>query len=505
MLEQIPEYAAMDIGAPFRRIIGESPPSTPFMISESELLSTNPSFPKELLVTGTDLVLLHEAAVASSLDNPSFAHIVSSLGAAPERIGREMGQHFRIVITRPKLLRAGSVNRPVSLFAIQANLSDVAAAGDAYAGLFCDIVSALPTAEQFGATSVFELIESLSRVAPLFLDDRTAIQAEAVLWYARVIVESEASLVSRFCAVVDARDLWTLRATDRTCSLRSQHTRLSSALELIKATRANLQSHLNLELTEELTKERLSVAMKEAMFHSHEFVSDVDVFQNLVFKIANRARAIVDGLGVAANSAQICRVLFFRLTAHVTFRRFLQTDEVLWKYSIIIGKIIENNRAAITASLRSTRGEEFKTRLSYFQRATDMLGHIKTNSGLSVIVYYVLEVVGIVHTLCSQCRELNFDECLLWVIVSAEMKHVFPISHYLQHFILNRGQFLDMMFEREEISLLGVFPSAIRLLLTTCKAFDKRVDEKWAASAGKRTAAPAESGQHRKHGALILK
>jgi hypothetical protein len=488
----------MDIGKPLHRVIGQSP-STPFMISESELLSTNPSFPKELLVTGTDLVLLHEAAVQASLDNASFAHIVSSLGAVPDRTGPAMGHHFRIVITRPKLTKGALPGRKLSLFVIQANPSELEASGDAYAGLFCDIVSTLPTAEQFGVNSVSEFIENLARVAPLFLDDRAAIQAEAVLWYAKAIVESEASLVQRFCAVVNARDLWTLRATDRTCSLRSQHQRLSSALELIRTTRANLQSHLNVELAEVLTKGQLSCAMKEAMFHSHEFVSDVQVFQTLLFKIADSAREIVQ------NSAQICRVLFFRLTAHVTFRRFLQTEELLWKYSIIIGKIIENNREAITASLGSTRGEAFETHRSYFQRASDMLGHIKTNSGLSVIVYYVLEVISIVHTLCTQCRELNFDECLLWVIVSAQMKHVFPISHYLQHFVLNRGRFLDIMFERDDISLLGVFPSAVRLLLTACKAFDKRVDEKWASIVIQKRNAPGDGKQQRRPVSLVLK
>jgi hypothetical protein len=380
---------------------------------------------------------------------------------------------------------------------------------DAYAGLFCDIVANFPTADSFHASSVFEFVDQLALVAPLFLDERTAIQAESVLWYAHAVVEREDLLVDRICAVVDARDLWTLRATDRTCSLRSQHQRLWSALELIKSTRANLQSHLNLELVEVLIKDRLAPAMKETMFHGHEFVSDVNVFQDLVFKLTTTACSILGDIGAASNSAQICRVLFFKLTAHVTFRRFLQTEEVLWKYSIIIGKIIEGNRSAITGGLRSVQRGAFVTRRSYFERACNLLGHIKNNSGLSVIIYYVLEVVSIVHTLCTQCSELNFDECLLWVIVSAEMKHVFPISHYLQHFILDRARFFDLMFEQEEISLLGVFPSAMRLLLTKCKDFDKRVDEKWADRSAGKGAVPPEDGRPgptlRRHGSMILK
>jgi hypothetical protein len=123
---------------------------------------------------------------------------------------------------------------------------------------------------------------------------------------------------------VNIRDTWTLRATDRTCSLRSQYQRLSSALDLIKTTRANLQSHLNLELAEVLMKGELAPAMKDAMLHGHEFISSVDVFQNVVFKLATTAKTIVGSFVSEANSAQICRILFVKLTAHVAFRRFLQ-------------------------------------------------------------------------------------------------------------------------------------------------------------------------------------
>jgi hypothetical protein len=510
LLESIPAYNEMDIDEPLSKIVGQAPPANPFMISESELLSTNPSFPKELLVTGTDLVLLHEAAITSTVENAAFAHIVSSLGAVPERADSAMGQHFRIVITRPKLLKKGS-GRAVSLFAIQVDTNELTSAGDAYAGLFCDIVASLPTAESFGVSSVFQFVERLALVAPLFLDERAAIQAESVLWYARSIIDSEESLVERFCALVNARDLWTLRATDRTCSLRSQHQRLASALERIKSTRSNLQSHLNLELTEFLMKDSLAQGMKEAMFHGHEFASNVEAFENLVYRLTSSAQNILSELGASSNAKQICRLLFFKLTAHVTFRRFLQTAETVWKHSIIVGKIIEANRAAITANLRTVQTEAFALRRSYFERACDLLGHIKNNSGLSVIVYYVLEVVHIVQTLCSQCRDLNFDECLLWVVVSTEMKHMFPISHYLQHFILMRGKFLDLLFERQEISLLGVFPSAVYLLLKVCKTFDKRVEENWAGTSARKTLGATEEvggrtgGLPRRHSSMILK
>jgi hypothetical protein len=410
--------------------------------------------------------------------------MAAHLGAAPDFRARAIRPHFRVVISRPP--GAARTEPGLSLFAHGPPVA--AGAADAYAGLFADVVAGLPTAASLGARSFPEFVERLSLAAPVFVDERSAIQAEAVLWYAREIIKSESPLVPRFCAVVSARDRFTLTATDRTCSLRSQHQRLASALELIVATRANLQSHLNLELAEALMRGALAPAMKASLFRGHEFVTNVDALQSLLRTLAATTNTVASDLGVTENMQQICRVLFFKLTAHVTFWRFLKTDELVWKHSIIIGMIVEKNRARILAGLASAQTEAFAARRPYFERAADMLGHIKNNSGLSVVVYYVVEVVHMVHTLCTECRELSFDDCLVWILVSADMKHVFPISHYLQHFILNRGKLLEMMFEKNEIGFLSLFPPAVMCLLEVCKTFDKRVADSWAASSVTSTA-----------------
>jgi hypothetical protein len=242
-------------------------------------------------------------------------------------------------------------------------------------------------------------------------------------------------------------------------------------------------------------KERLAPSMKEVLFHSHEFVNDVAVFQRLTVSLVEEARRIVP-------SPQIGRVLFFKLTAHVTFRRFLQEEELLWKQSIIIGNILQTKRQAILASIESAKSDSVMRRKPYIERAIDLLGHIKTNSELSVIVYHVIEAVSIIQTLCIQCKDLTFDECLLLVIVSAQQKHLFPISHYLQRFILNRGKIVDLIFERDEISFCGMFASGMLLLLKCCKAFDKRVDERWVVAKELKTPA---SLKIRRHQSMIIK
>jgi hypothetical protein len=329
-------------------------------------------------------------------------------------------------------------------------------------------------------------------VAPFFVDEKTAAQAEPVLWYARHIVGSEEQLVKQVGAVVNDREVLTMQATDKTCSLRAQHQTLSSALEIIKTTRANLQSHLNLELTEVFAKEELAPAIRDAMFHGDQFVTNVELFQKVGLSLINTAKTLVAKLVSEHDCSQICRVLFFKLTSHVTFGRYLSCDQTVWKHSVIISSIVEKNRAEILSELASVQLESFASKQSYLQRASDLLGHIKNNSGLSVILYYVLEAVTLVHTVCSQRRELNFDECLLWVVVSAKMKHVFPISHYIQHFVLNRGQIIDTLFARDEITALGVFPSAIVLLLNSCKKYDRRVVDQWAYVTGTYEEDPVE-------------
>jgi hypothetical protein len=45
--------------------------------------------------------------------------------------------------------------------------------------------------ESFNINSVFDFVERLALVAPFFIDERAAIQAESALWYARAVVESK--------------------------------------------------------------------------------------------------------------------------------------------------------------------------------------------------------------------------------------------------------------------------------------------------------------------------
>ncbi|MBR4634392.1 hypothetical protein IKO50_05635, partial [bacterium] len=184
----------------------------------------------------------------------------------------------------------------------------------------------------------------------------------------------------------------------------------------------------------------------------------------------------------------ICRILFFKMTDHLTFGNYIlkvakNTDNTStdneWKRSTIITTILERKSSEILAKIPGLQTPEFNSKKHYLERASNLLGHIKNNSGLSVIIHYVVETISVIQTLCNVCRDLNFDDCLIYVLITSNVKHLYLISKVIQHFILSRVS-LDTLFATSEISAMGVFPSAMLVLLKVCRAYDKRILDAWA-------------------------
>jgi hypothetical protein len=135
-----------------------------------------------------------------------------------------------------------------------------------------------------------------------------------------------------------------MQATENTCSLKGQHHTFSSTLEIIKTTRANLQSHLNLELTEIFEKEELALAILDATFHGDEFVMNAELFQKVGLSLINTAKTLVAKSALRRDSSQIYRVLFFNRTSQVTFGRCLLCDQTVWKHSVVSSGMVGKNR-----------------------------------------------------------------------------------------------------------------------------------------------------------------
>ncbi|OHS93229.1 hypothetical protein TRFO_40477 [Tritrichomonas foetus] len=482
VLLTIDEYKEIDIESFLQKIT--QPSDSSYMISEAELLETNPSFPKELLITGSDCLLLHKAASKCKKPPEELTKILSRLGEIDQKTP-DFNEHFRMVITRTKnfvpLSRRNKSSMSLSLFG-SSNTAPPQKENerDSYAEQLCDIISELPPLPETGAKSISEYITISRHIAPFFLQPSLIIQAEAVLWYAQSIAHKDEEIVSRITSVVEGREKRGVSASDRTSSLRTQHQRILSSLSVIQQMRENLQSNFNLELADIVVSTTMSQNFKDAMVHCHEFVNNSEVFKKTVITIKTAATEILNQMKLTDKMInEVCRLLFFKLTDHITFRRYMQSDAQVWKRSVIVSKILETKRTEMLEYAERGQPDTFFIKESYFQRAADLLGHIRNNSGMSVILYYVLEMENVIQTVCSNCRDLKFEGCLLWVLIKTKAKHIYMISKFIQHFIL-QGGFLDRFFHRDEITMLGIFSSSVLLLLQACHQYDKRIKDDWA-------------------------
>lgn len=486
ILISIDGYLTIDINKFLTQIT--IPPNSTYMISENELLETNPLFPKDLLFTGSDCLLLHH--IFAECDNlpDDIKNTLTMFGSFDTKTP-EFKMHFLMNLARTKnsFIKPLKTHMTISLFdSPQASNSpekqnpNEKKNRDFYTEQLCDVISELPPLFETGATSIKEFMSISREIAPFLLDSSGVDKAAAVLWYAETIIPDESEIVQRILKVIEGREKHGVAETDRTSSLRAQHQRILATLKLVKTMRENLQSNFNLELSEILTATKMSQNFKDAMIHCHEFINDSKIFKKTVIAIKKSATEILEGMNLTEKMInEVCRLLFFKLTDHITFKRYIQNRTDVWKKSIILSKIIEKNRPQLLKYAEKGQPADFFVKQAYLERAADLLGHIRQNSGMSIILYYVLETENVIQTLCSSCRDLEFNGCLLWVLIKTQAKHIYMISKFIQHFIL-QGGFLDRFFLREEISNLGIFSSSLLLLLDACKKYDSRIQESWA-------------------------
>ena len=483
LLNTMDDYKAIDLNK-FFDVFASPFTGTSLMINETELLATNPSFPKEVLISGEDVILLHEAALQLDprYEDAELKKIVDRIGAVPE-ITPAAAEHFRIVITRQKqMTEAANSIVKLSLFAPE-NVSQEKT-NDPFIEQFCDIIVGMPSfqssIEAMQPETVKDFLGKMRIIAPLFLKQERKLQADSVFHYAINYLKDDHDLIKRVIAVQESRAAWGFRATDRTSSLRSQHQHISNSMSIIAEICKNVQSHLLLQIADLLVSGDLCQDFREAMLKGDEFATNNELFKTTASKISTNAANILNKLDNldSEKMTAICRILFFKLTDHITFRKFTLTDKDVWKKSIIITKLVETNRNTIVQSVLEKGGALLESRIHYLERAADMLGHIRQNSGISIILHYALEVSNVIRTLCDNCPDLDYDSSLLWVLASTKTRHVYLIGKFIQHFLLN-DYVISNLFSKKEVNLITMFPAGVGLLVDECAKFDKRINQSW--------------------------
>ena len=462
------------------------------LISECELLNTNPNFPKELVITGKDLCLLHAMAKSlpeNTVDNKRFNSIIARLGEVPPKKA-SASEHFRIVLQRHKeVTTAAKLMRKQSLFeeSISDCVNDLSQRKDHFAEFFCDVLALLPSFDDFISTvhppSLTSFFETLRMLTPIFLDEGQQSQTAAVLYYAThsLTDDNRDSMFQRITDAASLRSKRALVAADRTASLRSQHQRIFSQVEVVKSMRENFQAHLLLEIANTWIMDDISsefcVAMSKCGDQTKGMSNIGQAAQEISALVANRAQSL---LLSPLQVSQIVRLVFFRMMSPVTVKDFMMEskDKCMWKRSVIISDIIERHKGEMVSSISKENSEGFEMVKKYLETASGVFGHISPASGLAAAMFYTVETMCLLDTLRANVKGIKFDPCVLWVLITTKCKHVFGVGKFIQQFLFSCSS-VNTLLTAKELQFLSVFCSATQMLCKECSGFDKRVENFW--------------------------
>lgn len=172
------------------------------------------------------------------------------------------------------------------------------------------------------------------------------------------------------------------------------------------------------------------------------------------------------------------RILFFKLIDKITFRQYYTSRPDLWRNSTLVNDVIENHSNELLSKFSSETTSFFDSISIYFQSASKALSYIQMNSGPSIIIYYVLEMMGIVKKLCDIRKDIQMAPCIAWIMIESKTKHLLCVGNFLFQFIL-QGKLRSTFYSSDELGLFMTVIAGLDFLLSQCKSYNKRIDTSW--------------------------
>lgn len=452
------------------------------LISECELLNINPAFPKELVITAKDLCFLQSAALSlteEQCDNQNLRKIIKLLGDVPTK-NPKINEHFKIVLLRQKeITTAAKAFKNKSLFTSD-EVKIVNTQNYSFENYFCDIIANFPSfkdlLKSLKPKNTKEFLITIRTLSPHFLPEKLLSQADSLFYYTINGIKTISEILPELETIINQRNVIAMNSADKTSSLRIQHQRITSSLVAVKKMRINVQGYILSFVARYLNQSDLNYQFTLAMSKSINFLTDIETFHQSVTNIKEATNKILSPFKIQPfQSSIIFRILFFQMVGHVTLNRFMISYPLIWKKSTIISKIIEDNRDKILNDILNGWKDSFHLREKYITRTIDLLGHINPNSGISMILYYVVEAIDILTELENNIEDFNFNKCIELVLISSKTKHIcFGVSKFIEQFLL-QNSFLDKLLTNSEMKHLGIFCSSVSLVLDICKKYDKRI------------------------------
>lgn len=456
----------------------------PAILKESELLLTNPNFPKEMVLSGNTIRILHEAAMAADVGCPQLDSIVQRL-KFDVTTGSVMKEHFKMVVIRRSSPCPPIEGRQLSLFARSPSNDLLRHPDDHFAQSLCRVLSRLPAfsilTKSFAPSSLSDFFSKIATLLPLFVPADELLASQVVVWMAKQEACDPSSLVAKISRFAEMRETRVMLITDEVVCLQTQQLAMENALNIVRKMRKNVQSHVLLSVADMLMENNMKGIFAEIMKRCHQYISDVAIFAEDARTVVNSSRKAISQITPNRDCAgAITRIMFFRLAETITFGKYIKTNQVNWKRSIIITKILERHCEQMLNSLY-TEHPAIQSKHKYLTQASNMLGHIRNSSGFSAVIHTVFETINIVKTLVANCDDINIDECMTVTLLTSRAKHPFLISKFLQHFLLDSlsDGFLECLFTSDEIVSMSVIPSSVLIILDMCREYDHRISREW--------------------------
>ena len=454
------------------------------LMSEPELLSINSNFPKEIIITPMDILTLKDAAMSIPNDfiDEKFNFLLNKIRDHTPAINDLVREHFKIALQRPKeTYREAKKLQYTRLFNL--SVDELKDFNDPFGETLCSDLANMPSfnllIKDLKPTNFSTFLEQVRIINPYFMESNELENCDHTLYYAVHNAGQLSDLIPRISKIAEAKHARVMEAADKTSALNTQFEQLSEALKIAAKIRLNVQSFLLYNISMSYLNETISQQFQIAMSQSYNFLSDVEAF-------TNTTKALIDS---AANlsfqyklnddhTSQIIRILFFKMTEHLTLERYQLNDRKVWKRSVILKNIIKEKKDEINQQIIKDWENEFNLRRKYLDRIVDLIGHIRAKSGISILLYYVTEAVSTMQDLKQQCKGLSLDLSLLWVVINSKAHYLYAIKKLFDQFFM-KTSFGDALLTASEIQQLGVFSSVICLLLRTCKEFDQRITNEW--------------------------
>ena len=271
--------------------------------------------------------------------------------------------------------------------------------------------------------------------------------------------------------------------TEQISNLADQLNLIKNALENISTTYNNVHTHLLTRLCDSLIEEDFFELFQKMMMQANQFLLDFSLYSKAIQSFLKESSDFLDSYKLPEEKKYfINRILFTRLSSHITFGRYCSTvlqtqNQNIRKKSYIVVNLIEAKSKIILDSNPIFQTPVFVSFQKYLVQAKCLLDRINCHSSISEVLYFLIESLTIIQKLLKLSKnKLQFDDCIVWILLNSKQRQHILISTFILQYAI-KGNYLKYILLPKEVELISLDPSAVLILLEILSKYDPQIKE----------------------------